>query len=75
MDRTYVMICQHLYCPGILKAVRKEANNCDTCQRTKRSKIEYGTLPANKYEQMPCNKICVDLKVPYAIRKRDRKKN
>ena len=37
MDRTEAMIFQHLYWPDIRYAVQKEVNNCDTCQRTKRS--------------------------------------
>ena len=32
MDRTEEMIRQHVYWPGIRHAVRKEVNNCDTCQ-------------------------------------------
>ena len=35
----YIMetaIHQHLYWTGIRNSVRKEVNNCDTCQRTKR---------------------------------------
>ena len=37
MDRTEVMIRQHLYWTNIRYAVWKEVANCDTCQRTKRS--------------------------------------
>ena len=35
MDRTEVMICQHLYWPKIRYAVQKEVTNCDTCHHTK----------------------------------------
>ena len=35
MDRMEAIIRQHFYWPGIRKATRKKANNCDTCQRTK----------------------------------------
>ena len=37
MDRTEAMICQHFYCPDIIHDLRKEVNNGDTCQGTKRS--------------------------------------
>ena len=30
LDITESIICQHLYCPGIRNAVRKELTNCDT---------------------------------------------
>ena len=36
MDRTEAMVCQNLYLPDIRDAARKEVNNCDTCQHTKR---------------------------------------
>ena len=38
VDRTEVMIRQHLYWPGIRKSVRKEVTNYGTCQRIKWSK-------------------------------------
>ena len=34
MDRAEAMVCQHLYWPDIIDAVRMELINCDTCQRT-----------------------------------------
>ena len=46
MDRTEVMIHQHLYWPDIRYAIRKEVNNCDTWQRTKQANKKYGKLPA-----------------------------
>ena len=50
MDRTEAMIHQNLYWPGIRYDVRKEGTNCDTCQRTKLSKIKYGKLPSKEAE-------------------------
>ena len=35
IERTEAIILQHLYWPDIRDPVRKEVNNCDTCQRTK----------------------------------------
>ena len=46
IDITYAMICKYLYWSGIRKSIRKEVNNCDTCQRTKLSNKKYCKLPA-----------------------------
>ena len=35
LDRTEVIIFQHLYWPDIRDTVWKEVDNCDTCQRSK----------------------------------------
>ena len=67
MDRTEAMILQHLYWPDIRDAVRNEVINCDTCQRKKRSNKKYGILPAKLAEEIPWNKLCVDLIRPYVI--------
>ena len=47
MGRTEAIIYQHLYCPDIIDAVRKEGSNCDSCQRKKHSNKKEGKLPAN----------------------------
>ena len=65
MDITEAIICQPFYWPDIRDAVQKEVNNCDTCQRTKRSKKKYGKLQDNLSDETPQNKICVDLIGPY----------
>ena len=51
MDIMEATICQHLYWTGIRQSVRKEVNNCDTCQHTIRSNIKYGKLPAKEAEE------------------------
>ena len=45
IDRTEVMIFQHLYWTGIKNDVQKEVTNYDTFQRTKRSNKKYVKLP------------------------------
>ena len=50
MNRTEAMIRQHLYWPDKIDDVWKEVNNCDTCQRTKRSNKKYDKLPAKLTE-------------------------
>ena len=68
MDRTEAfLLARHQ------RFVRKELNNCDTCQRTKRPNKKCGKLPAKLYEEIPWNKLCVDLIGPYVIRLKDKK--
>ena len=52
MDRIEAVIPQHLYCPGIINAVRKEVTNCYTCQRKKQSNknmVNYQLRKLRKY--------------------------
>ena len=74
MDRTEEMISQHLYWPIIRNTVRKEVNNCDTCQRTKWSNKKSGKLPAKEAEEITQNKIFVYIIGPYGIRRKGKKK-
>ena len=73
MARMEAMIFQHLYWPNIRDYARKEVNNCDTCQRTKRSNKKYGKLTANLDEEIPWNKLCVDLIGLYVILRNGKK--
>ena len=67
------MVFQHFYLPDIIYAVQKEVTNCDTFQRTKQSNKKCGKLPAKLAEEIPCNKICVDLIGPYVISRKGKK--
>ena len=69
-DIMEVMILQHLYWPEIRYSVQKVVINCDTCQREKTTN---GKLPANLSEEIPWNKLCVYLIVPYIIRRKGKK--
>ena len=64
------MINQHLYWPGIIHSIQKEVTNCDTCQRLKLSNKKYGKLLAQLCEEIPWNKIYVDIIWPYVIRRK-----
>ena len=75
MDISEAMIFQHLYWHGIQKSVQKEVKHCDTCQRTKRSNKKYGKLPAKEYDEIPWNKLCVDLIFPYVIIRKGQREN
>ena len=61
MDRTELMVCQHFYWLNIRDAVRKEVNNCDTFQHKKLSNKKYGTFPDKLAEEIPWNKLFVDI--------------
>ena len=73
MDRTEAMIHQHLYWPNIRNSVQTEVSNCDTFQRTKRSHNKYGKLPTKLDEEIPWNKIYVDIIGTYIIRRKGKK--
>ena len=75
MDRREAMICQHFYWTNIRNAVRMEVTKFDTCQRTKLSNKQYGKLTAKLAEEVPWNKLCVDLIGTYAIRTKGSKEN
>ena len=75
MDRTEAMILQHLYQPNIRYAIRKEVTTCDTFQRTKLSNKKYRKLPAKLSEEIPWNKLCVDLIVPYILLQKGKREN
>ena len=61
MELTEAMIRQHLHWPDIRYAVQKEGSTCDTCQRTKGSNKKHVRLLAKLSEEIPWNKLCVDL--------------
>ena len=65
-----VMTHQNLYWTGKRESFQKEVTNCDTCQRTKRLNIKYSKLPAKEAEEIPQNKLYVDLIVHYGTRKK-----
>ena len=67
IDRTEAIIHQHLYWPGIIKAVWKEVTSFDTWQRTKLSNIKYDKSTAKEAEEIPRNNLCVDIFGPYTI--------
>ena len=73
MNRTEAMIFQYLYWPSIRYSVRQEVTNCDTCQCTKQSNKKYSKLLAKLAEEIPWNKLYVDLIGPYVIKTKIKK--
>ena len=68
MDRPELIIFQHLHWPDIRYDVQKEMSNFDTCERTNRLNKEYSKLPAKLADEIPWNKLCMDIIGPYIIR-------
>ena len=56
-----------MYWLGIRKAISNKITNFDTFQRTNQSNIKYGKLTSKEAEEIPWNKIYVDLICPYVI--------
>ena len=73
MDRIEAIIRQYLYWPDMINTVRREVINCDTCQSIKQSNKKCGKLPAKLSEEIPWNKLCVDLIGPYVIQRKGNK--
>ena len=53
------------------ESVKEYLQTCLICQRTKRKTIKYGKLSPKEAEVIPWDKICVDLIVPYKIRRKN----
>ena len=66
-NRTELSIKQHFHWPGLRKSVETVCKHCDICQRTKRTKKNYGHLPAKNAETIPWQTLCIDLIGEYEI--------
>ena len=71
-QRTEATIRQHFHWPTLREDVRKYCELCDVCQRTKKNKKKYGTLPEKVAETEPWDVLCIDLIGPYTIRQPNR---
>ena len=49
------------------ETVREVCSKCDTCQRLKRNKKNYGKLPPKQAEATPWQTMCVDLICKYKL--------
>ena len=66
--RVYMAMAQHFKHPKMLEMVKKLTSTCDSCQKNKRSTIEYGKLPPRIAGDVPWSDIAVDLIGPWKIR-------
>ena len=69
MDIMEVMICQHLYCIEIQKPPGRNLMIV-ILSNVQNGKIKKGKLPANGDDEIPWNKLCVDLIFTYVIRRK-----
>ena len=56
------------YWPNLDKDVQGYVKTCRKCQISKRQRKKYGHLPAKKAEDIPWNRVNVDLIGPYTVR-------
>ena len=68
-------ICKHLYCPWSRKFVQKEVIYCNISVRTKSPNKKYVRFPYKLAEEIPCNKLFIDIIDPYTILKKEKKKD
>ena len=70
LEETLVAV---MYWPGLRADVRRHVKSCNRCQLGKRRKRKYGHVPSKIADQVPWQKVCVDLIGPYTIKGRDGK--
>jgi len=68
--RTELTIKQHFTWKTLCKTVQQVCSRCDACQCTKRNKKKYGHLPPKQAERIPWETLCVDIIVPYTIKRK-----
>ena len=70
LEETLVAV---MYWPGLRADVRRHVKSCDRCQKGKRRSRKYGHVPPKIADQVPWQKVCVDLIGPYTIKGLDGK--
>ena len=70
LEETLVTV---MYWPGLRADVRRHVKSCDRCQKGKRRARQYGHVPPKIADQVPWQKVCVDLIGPYTIKGLDGK--
>ena len=58
LEETLVAV---MYWPGLRADVRRHVKSCDRCQKGKRRSRQYGQVPPKIADQVPWQKVCVDL--------------
>jgi hypothetical protein len=53
--------------------VQKLSSTCDVCQQTKITHAKYGHLPKEDAECKTWERLCVDMKGPYTIKRKGKK--
>ena len=70
LEETLVAV---MYWSGLRADVRRHVKSCERCQKGKRRTRQYGHVPPKIADQIPWQKVCVDLIGPYTIKGRDGK--
>ena len=56
------------YWPNLDKSVQEYVKTCHKCQISKKQRKKYGHLPPKKAEDVPWNRVNVDLIGPYTVK-------
>eukprot|EP00957_Ditylum_brightwellii_P017268 1300969-Ditylum_brightwellii.AAC.1 len=70
LEETQVAV---MWWPGLRVAVRQHAKSCKRCQFGKQRKQKYGHIPPKIANQVPWQKVCVELICPYMLKGQDSK--
>ena len=73
--RTELTINQHYTWKGMRKTVQSVCQRCQACQLNKPKLRKLGHLPPKYPEEIPWERLCIDLIGPYTIGNPKRKKN
>ena len=65
--RTELTIGQHYTWRGLRKTVQSVCQRCQSCQLNKPKKLKLGLLPPKTCEEVPWERLCIDLVGPYTI--------
>jgi len=68
LEETLVAV---MFWPGLRVDVRRHVKSCKRCQLGKRRKRKYGHVPPKIADQVPWQKVCVDLIGPYTLKGQD----
>ena len=70
LEETLVTV---MYWPGLRANVRRHVKSCKRCQKGKRRSRQYGQVPPKIADQVPWQKVCVNLIGPYTLKGLDGK--
>ena len=73
IHRTEETIRQHLWWSTMRNDIGKYLKKCKTCQKHKKTYKQYGKLPEKVVEDIPWQRLCVDLIGPWKLKRNDNK--
>ena len=72
VNRTEETIRQHFWWKGLRTTVQNKLRKCGTCQKFKKTNVQYGHLPPKQAEDVPWQRLCVDLIGPWTMKKKQK---